>query len=141
MRHAQAQVAIPAVFQAEHVRAHDVPTAGFLPDFGGVQGREQHLLSADAVHFLPDDLRDLEQRSLGQKQIAIDSGGQLAYIAGSQQELVADDFSFGGGFPQGGDEKFAPLHEGSRCGPIFAAKPFSSLRSHRVSAVNVRLQL
>ena len=44
VRHAQAQVAPEAVLQAEHVVAHDVPAARFLPDLGRVERRQQHLL-------------------------------------------------------------------------------------------------
>ena len=53
---------------------------------------------------------DLVQRALRQKQMAVDAGRELANVAGAQQQLVADDFGFGGDLPQRGDEKFAPEH-------------------------------
>ena len=55
VRHAQAQIAAEAVLQPEHVVAHDVPAAGFLPDFGRIQRGQQHLLRADGVHLLAHD--------------------------------------------------------------------------------------
>ena len=67
VRHAQAQVAPEAVFQAEHVVAHDVPAAGFLPDFGRIQRGQQHLLAADGVHLFAHDLLNLQQRALRQQ--------------------------------------------------------------------------
>ena len=39
VRHAEAEVALEAVLQAEHVVAHDVPAAGLLPDFRRVAAR------------------------------------------------------------------------------------------------------
>ena len=37
VRHGEAEVAAEAVLQAEQVVAHDVPAAGFLPDFGRIE--------------------------------------------------------------------------------------------------------
>ena len=67
VRHAQAEIAPEAVLQAEHVVAHDVPAARFLPDFGRIQRRQQHLLAADGVHLLAHDLLNLQQRALRQE--------------------------------------------------------------------------
>ena len=111
VRHAEAEVALEAVLEAEHVVAHDVPAAGFLPDFGGVQGGEEELLGADAVHLLAHDGHDLQQRALRQEEIAVNAGRQLADIAGAQQELMAGDLGFGGILPQGGNEQFRPVHK------------------------------
>ena len=105
MRHAQAEVAAEAVLQAEHVVAHDVPAAGFLPDLGRIQRRQEHLLAADGVHLLAHDLLDLQQRALRQKQVVVDSGRELADVAGAQQQLVAGDLGLGGVFAQRGDEQ------------------------------------
>ena len=51
--------------------------------------RQQELLRADRVHLLADDGRDLEQRTLGQEQVAVYAAGELADIARAQQQLVA----------------------------------------------------
>ena len=108
--HTQAEVALEAVLEAEHIVAHDVPAAGLPPDFGGVQGGQMDLLPADGVHLLPHDSLDLEQGALGEEEVAVDAGCQLADVAGAQQQLVAGDFSFGGNLPQGGDEQLGPEH-------------------------------
>ena len=83
--HGEAQGASEAVLEAEQVVAHHVPAAGFLPDFGRIQRRKVHLLSADGVHLLPHNLLDLEERALGQEKVAVDSGRQLAHVPGAQQ--------------------------------------------------------
>ncbi len=85
MSHPQAEIAFEAVFQPEHVVAHQVPAAGLLPDFSRVQRRQKHLLPADGIHFFADDSLDFQQGSLGQKQIIVDARSQLAHVAGAQQ--------------------------------------------------------
>ena len=102
--HGETEVASEAVLQAEQVVAHHVPAAGFLPDFGRIQRRQIHLLPADRVHLLAHNLLDLEQRALGQEQVAVDSGRKLAHVAGAQQQLMAGDLGFGGVLTQGRDE-------------------------------------
>ena len=104
VRHAEAEVAAEAVLQPEHVVAHHVPAAGFLPDLGRIQRGQVHLLPADGVHLLAHDLLDLEERALGQEQVAVDAGGKLAHVAGAQQQLMAGDLGFGGILAQGRDE-------------------------------------
>ena len=125
MRHAQAQVALEAVLQAEHVVAHDVPAARLLPDLRRMQRRQQHLLPADRVHLFAHDLLDLQERALRQKQVAIDARGQLADVARAQQQLMAGDLGFGGVLAQGRDKKLAPEHRrGQACSK---GKPNSSM--------------
>ena len=85
VRHTQAEIAAKAVLQAEHVVAHDVPAARFLPDLRRVQRRQQHLLAADRVHLLAHNLLNFQQRALRQQQIIVDARGQLANVAGAQQ--------------------------------------------------------
>jgi hypothetical protein len=42
---------------------------------------EQHLLGADRVHFLADDLPDLQQGTLRQEEITVNARRQLADVA------------------------------------------------------------
>ena len=109
-RHAQAVFAAPPVVEAEHVAADRVPAAALFPDFSGMQFGRVDLLRADGVHFLPDDALDLAQRALGQVEVAIQPGGQLADVAGPQQQLVAGDLGFGGIVPERRDIQAAPAH-------------------------------
>ena len=110
VRHAEAEVAAEAVLEAEHVVAHDVPAAGFLPEFGGIEGGQQKLLRADGIHFRADDLLDLQQRALGEKEVAVNAGGNLPDVSRAQQKLMAGDLRFGRVFAQRGDEELAPEH-------------------------------
>ena len=106
----EAQVAAEAIFQPEQIVAHDVPASGFLPELRRIQRRQQHFLAADGVHFLAHDPRDLEQRALRQKQVAVNARGQLPDVAGAQQQLMAHHLGFGRVLAQGGNEEFAPKH-------------------------------
>lgn len=92
------------MLEAEEVVAHDVPAAGLPPDLGWIERRQVHLLPADGVHLLANDLLDFEERALGQEQVAVDAGRKLAHVAGAQQQLMAGDLGFGGVLTQGGDE-------------------------------------
>ena len=69
----------------------------------------------------------LLKRSLREKQVVVDAGGKLADVAGAQQQLVADDFGFGGVLPQRGDEKLAPTHMKMRAWACLKGKPNSSM--------------
>ena len=109
--HAEAKLALEAVAQAEHGVAHGVPAAGFLPEFGGVEGREVDLLRADGIHLFAHDLLDLEQRPLGEKQVAVDASGELADVARAQQKLMARELGLGRSFAQGRDEEIGPEHQ------------------------------
>ncbi len=73
--HGEAEVAAEAILEAEEVVAHDVPAAGFLPDFGRIQRGQVHFLPADGVHLLAHNLLDFEEGALCQKEIAVDAGG------------------------------------------------------------------
>ena len=110
VRHAKAKVAAETVLQPEHVVAHDVPAAGFLPELGGVESGQQKFLRADRIHLGADDLLDFQQGPLGEKEITVDARGHLADVAGAQQELVAGDLRFGRVLAQRGDEELAPEH-------------------------------
>ncbi len=113
--HAKAEVAAVAVLEAKQIVAHDVPAAGFLPDFGGIQAGQIEFLRADGVHLFAHDLRDFQYRALGKKEVIVEASGKLADIAGAQQQTMAGDFGFRGVLTQGGDEKFTPEHWGVIC--------------------------
>jgi len=108
--HAQAHVAAPAVLEAEHVVAHDLPAAGGLPDLRRVDGREVELLAPDPVHLLADDLPDAKQGALGQRQVGVDARRQLADESAAQQQDVAHHVRLGGHLAQGGHEIVAQAH-------------------------------
>ena len=108
--HAEAEVALEAVLEAEEIAAHDLEASAGLPDFGGVNGGQVELL-ADGVHFLADNVLDLEQRAPGQRQEAVDAGAELADVAGAEQENVARHLGIGRRLTQSGDKGLGPTHE------------------------------
>ena len=85
MSHAERHIRAFAIFQPEHVIAHHFPASGFLPDFGGVNCRQDEFLSAYAVHLFADDLDDLQAHSLGQRQQRVNACGQLTDVACANQ--------------------------------------------------------
>ena len=58
MSHAEAQVGALAVFEPEHVVAHDRPAAAGLPHLTRMQRGQKEFLP-DLVHLLADDGHDL----------------------------------------------------------------------------------
>ena len=91
VRHAQAQVRALAVFQAEHVFAHGRPAAALLPRLARHNPRQVELLR-DLVHLVAHNGDDLVQRALAQEEVVIDSGAELADVAGAEKKLVAGHF-------------------------------------------------
>jgi hypothetical protein len=95
----------------EHVVAHDGPAARLLPELSGIEGGEEELL-ADTVHLFADDGDDLIDGAVTEEEVAIDTGSELADVAGSEKKLVAGDFGVCGCFTEGGDEELRPaMHE------------------------------
>ncbi len=109
--HGEAEFSTFAVFEAEHVVAHDGPASAGFPDFFGVEGGEEELL-ADAVHLLADDGDDFVDGAVTEEEVGVDACAQLADISGAQEEFVAGDFGVGGGFAEGGDEETGPAVHG-----------------------------
>ena len=66
-----------AILEAKHLVADRVPASRFLPEFGRMQRRQIKLLAADAVHLFAQNLHDLQSDALAQRQIRIDSRGQV----------------------------------------------------------------
>ncbi len=103
---------ILAVLDAQHLLTVVVVTAAFLPEFRGLQGRHQKLDGAGAVLLLADNLVDLVQHTLAQRQPGINASRLLPDHAGAQHETVRNDFRFLGVFLQDGHEITAETHDG-----------------------------
>ena len=99
--HRQDHIPPIAVFEAPHLGVDLVPALGFLPDIGRLDHRHAHFLPADGVHLLAHDIFDPGQAAFRQGQVGEDACGQLADKTCPQQQLVAGDLGFGGGFAQG----------------------------------------
>ena len=61
-----------------------------------------------AVHLFAHDGDDLVDGALTEREVAVDSGSELANVAAAQEEFMAGDFGVGGSFTQGGDEELRP---------------------------------
>ena len=107
VRHAQAQVGALAVFQAEHVFAHGRPAAALLPRLAWHNPRQVELLR-DLVHLVADNGDDLVQRALAQEEVVIDSGAELADVAGAEKKLVAGHFGVCRSLAQCGNKELRP---------------------------------
>ena len=74
--HREHQVGAAAVLELEQLV--DVVAAGALPQLRRLQHRHQHLLRADRVHLLADDLLDLAVRPPAGRQEGPQPGADLA---------------------------------------------------------------
>ena len=92
-----------AVLEAQQFRAKLPPAATFLPQFGGLRGRHQHLQSASAIHFFPDDVFDLPQYLKAHRQPGVLAGGEAADEPRAEHELVGNDLRFGRHFLEVGN--------------------------------------
>ena len=112
--HRQRHVGALAVLEAEHLAADGVPAAALLPDLRRLQHRHEHLLAADGVHLLADDLLDLLHDAPAGRQVHVDAGGELAHEAGADHELVAHGLRAGGILFDGGKQQLTDAHGASR---------------------------
>ncbi len=102
--HAQTEIGALAVFEAKHVVAHDRPASAGFPYFTRIERRQIKFLP-DFVHFLADDVRDLQNRALAKKQIGVNARCELADVSGTQQVFVACDLGVGRGLAQSRDKQ------------------------------------
>jgi len=75
-----------------------------LPRFRRVQRRQVEFLAANPVHFFPQNGHDLQRNSLAERKIRINSGRELPYDAGPQQQFVRNDLGVCRVFTQGWDK-------------------------------------
>ena len=114
MSHRQQQVGLPAILELDEDPLDVVPAARLLPHLTGVHHREQHLLAADAVHLLADDLLDLVDHPLAEGKQRPGTGHQAAHEAPAHQQAVVGRLGIGGIVTKGGDVGARPAHEDSR---------------------------
>jgi hypothetical protein len=103
--HAQGQIDPAAILQAEHLVAHDFPPAALLPDRSRMHRRQQELLSADGVHFVPNHLRDLVVYPQPERQKRVVARVQLTNESATYQQLMACGLSVAGGVSKCGNER------------------------------------
>ena len=59
VRRTQAEITLVAILQTHHLGTHFRPPLAFLPEFGRLHDRHQHLLGAASEQFLAHDGLDL----------------------------------------------------------------------------------
>jgi hypothetical protein len=99
-------LAVVAVVDAQHLLAVIVVAATLPPQVGGLDGRHQDLDGAGPVLLLSDDVADLVEHALAQRQPRIDPRGLLFDHAGTRHQAVRDDFRILGIFLQNRQEVF-----------------------------------
>ena len=92
------QLALVAVDNAQHLWPVGVITPGLAPQVRQLQGRHQDLDSPCPVHLFTDNLLDLAEDPVAQRQPRIDTGRLLPDHAGAQHQSVRDDLRLRRGF-------------------------------------------
>ncbi len=87
---AQGKLALFTIEEDEQALAEGDIAPGLVPQLYGLQHRQHQLLSAGAVHLLPDDVLNLLQHPPAQGQVGVYPGSHLVYHSRFQQQLVAD---------------------------------------------------
>jgi hypothetical protein len=72
--------------------------------------RQADLLATDTVQLFAENPGDLEQGSLGQREVREDAGRELADVAGPHQELVRGDVRVARRLPERRCEQMGDPH-------------------------------
>ena len=108
--HREDHVAAVAVLEAAQLRADRVVAAAGPPDVGRMHDRHLHLLGADAVLLLADDLLDAVVDPLAERQQRVDPRTQLADVAGAQQQPMGGHLGVGRVVAKRGEEEVGQAH-------------------------------
>ena len=93
VRHREHHVGALAVLELEQLV--DLVAAGAVPRVGRLQDRHEHLLAADGVDLLADDLHDLLVHAPARGQPRPQARAELADESGAHHELVRDRLGIG----------------------------------------------
>jgi hypothetical protein len=96
--------------QAEQLGAVGGVAAAALPQLERLDDRQQELLGAGGVHLLTDDLSDLAQHPVPERQPRVDAARHPADEAGADQKPVAVDLGVGRVVPQRAEEQLRHPH-------------------------------
>ncbi|MPM92239.1 hypothetical protein SDC9_139374 [bioreactor metagenome] len=98
-----------AVLEPEQVGAVLDPPVGQLVRFARQQRREVHLLGADGVHLLADDVLDLVQHPQPERQPGVDARSGTTDVSGAHQPAMAGHLGVRRVLAQGADEQLGHL--------------------------------
>ena len=110
MGHRQDHLAIGAVLEPDELGADLEVPAALLPQVGRMDDRHLHLLAADPVDLLADDLLDPLRHPEPERQEAVDAGAQLADVAGPDEQPVRRHLGLGRVVAERGEEQLAQAH-------------------------------
>ena len=111
VRWADHEIALVAVFETQQFGAVLLPATGFLPQLGRLHRRHEQFNRARAIHFLAYDLLDFAHAAQPHRHQGVNAATDTFDHAGTDHELMADDFRFGGRFFERGDEKLTGFHD------------------------------
>ncbi len=126
MRHREDEVAARSVLELVDLGRDDAP--GLLPELGRRQHRHEHLLGADRVHLLADDLRGVLVHAPAERQERPQACGDLPDVAAAHEELVARGVGIGRIVPKRRDEELRhAVHGRCAASAIMSAAGLASL--------------
>ena len=99
----QDEVSTGPILHTEDLRNRQA--ARCLPELGGSEDGHQHLLAADRVHLLADDLLDLPVDAPAERRERPEARRDLADEASADEQLVAHRFGIARILPEGRDEE------------------------------------
>ena len=108
--HRQDHVAAVAVLEPGQLRADRVVAAAGAPDVGRVDDRHLHLLAADRVLLLADDLLDAVVDALAERQQRVDARAELPDVARPEEESMGRHLGFGRVVAEGREEELGKTH-------------------------------
>ena len=108
--HREDHVAIVAVLEPDQLRPDLEVAPALLPHLGGVDDRHLHLLGADPVLLLADDLFDAFVGSEPERQQRVDPRPELADVAGPEQQPVRGHLGVGGVVAKRREEQVGQAH-------------------------------
>ena len=104
----QDEVSTGPILHTEDLRNRQA--ARCLPELGGSEDGHQHLLAADRVHLLADDLLDLPVDAPAERCERPEARRDLADEASADEQLVAHRFGIARILPEGRDEELGGSH-------------------------------
>ena len=115
--HRQDHVPPGPILEADKLRPDLEVAAALLPQLGRVDDRHLHLLAADPIDLLADDLLDPAGGAVAQRQEGIDARAELADVAGPDEQPVRRHLGLGRIVAQSGKEQVAGTHARRIAGP------------------------
>jgi len=126
------------VLGAERDRLQRLPAAGRLPEVAGGQDGHLHLLAADAVHLLADDLLDLRRDAEAERQPGVQARRERAGDGGAEHQLVTTRLCISGRLAERASEQGRLSHGVNSEGRIWPRGTRPAPQGRRLARDSVR---